>query len=163
MSEYRDVLTAARAYLDGHGEVELSDAYRDLAGRFGVKDNPYGRTEQQAWTTFRGQVQRAFASLATAGACRKVGAHRAGPDGNYTPSPRYFTPAAWEAAHARGEARDADARDEANRYEAIHGRLAALGILTLDAGWPTARREAPRLAGPHQWERLLRMAEPRVP
>jgi hypothetical protein len=163
MTEYRDVLAAARAYLAEQGEVELSDAYRDLAERFGVKTNPYGATEKQVWDTFRGQVQRAFGRLVNEGLCRKIGAHRAGPDGAYAPSPRYFTPAAWEAAHARGEAADADARREAQRWERVHGRLAALGILTYDADWPSARHEAPRLRGPHQWERLLRMAEPRVP
>ena len=158
MAEYPEVLAAARAYLAEHGEVELADAYRDLAERFGVKTNPYGRTEQQAWDTFRGQAQRAFGRLVTEGACRKVGAHRAGPDGTYTPSARYFTPAAWEAAHHRGEAADAQARDEADRWERVHGRLAALGILTLDTD-PIWQREAPRLAGAHQWERLLGMAE----
>lgn len=163
MSDYRDVLAAARGYLAEHGEVVLPDAYLALAGRFAVKTNPYGVTERQVWDTFRGQVQRAFGRLATEGACRKVAANVGGPDGTWDRSPRYYTDAAWEAAHKRGEARDAAARDEANRYEAIHGRLAALGILTLDASWSHARREAPRLAGPHQWERLLDMAAPPPP
>jgi hypothetical protein len=157
-NEYRDVLAAARAYLAEHGEVELSAAYQDLAGRLGVKTNPYGATEKQVWDTFRGQVQRAFAKLAGEGGLRRVGANRAGPDGNYARSARYFTDAAWEAAHARGEAADAQARHEAERWLVVHGRLGALGILIHDAGSPAWMRAAPRLPL-HQWERLLDLAE----
>jgi hypothetical protein len=158
MTEFGVVVAAARALLEaGDGEVELSDAYVTLAGQFGVKPHPYGRSEQDAWDRFRARVLRAFNRLDAEDACRKVGANRAGPDGNYTPSPRYFTPAAWERAAAKGRQRDEAARDEAERFTVVHGRLAALGILTYDAGSPLARREGPRMHV-HQWERLLDMA-----
>lgn len=42
----------------------------------------------------------------------------------------------------------------ADRWVAINGRLAALGIVVQDAGNPEALTREPRLS-PHQWERLL--------
>lgn len=48
---------------------------------------------------------------------------------------------------------------DADRWVVINSRLAALGLLIKDAGEPAALTSEPRMS-PHQWERLLTMAQP---
>lgn len=156
--EFGSLVAAARTYLDGHdGYAEGREAAADLAGQFGILVEPGLAHERAKWLAFRGRVYRAFDRLDADGACRKVLVNRAGPDGRYCPDPRWFTAAAGRRASDQYRRESEQARETAARYEAVHGRLAALGIMTGNPGNPATHRGPPELRDVRQWERLLAM------
>jgi hypothetical protein len=158
------VRAAAREYVaDNAGAVDLFSAYDGLAQRLSVNTRPRTTGQGKAWTRFQGQVRRAFDQLAEAGELRKVGKDATGPDGykfdsSYAGEPRYFTPAAYEAAQqADRDIKDARRRT-AEHWTRTRERLAALGM-TPKLGGTMHDHQRPVDLELTDWDPLLDLAE----
>jgi len=151
--KYQEVLSATREYMakvpDDAKPTKVMGAYWDIGQemRAGLRERGTRQDDLNA-ERFFSQVRRALDELAKDGTLVKIGKGDRNPQGFLQSTPQYYTPAQYEHAQGREQAKRRAERETDQRWEGVYDELEQFGLI------PSSDRGKPVMLPLDMWERI---------